>query len=136
MIPTAPRNVPLWLIVPSAICLSALVGWIDYHASEVQGTVIVLIVITAALSFAAPNCAWISALIMGLSIGGTYVVRHNLMGISPTYPMPHPLSSLIALIPAAIGAGGGVAARGALRSLLLPHERRRRSPDSPSSRSR
>jgi hypothetical protein len=111
------ETLPIWLIVPIAVSLAAIVGWLDYHASEVQGTVLVIIVITAILSFAAPSHAWISALIMGLSIGGTYVVARA-MGIPPTYPVNTPWSTLIALIPAAIGAGCGVAARVALRTAL------------------
>ena len=114
---SAPRAGPLWLIIPSAVCLSALVGWLDYHADEVQGTVLLLIVITGALSFAAPSRAWIIALIMGLSIAASYLVGRGL-GLSPTHPMPVPASSLIALIPAAIGAGCGLAARVAVRSAL------------------
>src|SRR5205085_1157626 len=101
----------------SAVCLSALVGWLDYHADEVQGTVLLLIVITGALSFAAPSRAWIIALIMGLSVSGAWIVGRAL-GIPPTYPMSAPASSLIALIPAAVGGACGAAARVALTSAL------------------
>lgn len=118
MIGTPPdRAVPFPLILVCAICLSALVGWLDYHADEVQGTVLVLIVITGALSFAAPARAWIIALIMGLSVAGAYVVG-KLIGVRPVYPMPVPLSSLVALIPAAIGAAAGASVRLAIRSRL------------------
>src|SRR2546430_15180876 len=110
------RAMPLWLLVPIAVLLSGLVGWADYHASEVQGTVLVLILITGALAFSSPSYAWLVGLIMGLSIAGTFVVGRWL-GFSPVYPIPHPVSTLIALIPAAVGAAGGAAARIGLRSL-------------------
>lgn len=106
----------LWLLIPIAVLLSGLIGWADYHASEVQGTVLLLIVITGALAFASPSHAWIVGLIMGLSIAATYVVGKRL-GFAPVYPIPHPMSTLIALIPAAIGAACGVAARIGFRSL-------------------
>jgi hypothetical protein len=114
---TLSRSVPLWLIIPIAVALSATIGWLDYHAGEVQGTVLVLLVVTGVLAFAAPNAAWIVALIMGLSVSGTYLVGRTL-NIPPTYPVSAPWSTLIALIPAAIGAACGAAARVALRTAL------------------
>lgn len=114
MIPTmtalTARTIPLWMLVPITILLSAMVGYLDYHADEVQGAVLLLIILTGGLAFASPSYAWLVALIMGLSIAGTYVVA-NSMGLSPVYPMTHPISSLIALIPAAIGAASGAGAR-------------------------
>ena len=94
------------IVVPIAISLSAIVGWLDYHASEVQGTVLVLLVVTAVLAFAAPRLAWLTGLIMGLSVGGTYLVARAL-NIPPSYPVAAPWSTLIALVPAAIGAACG-----------------------------
>ncbi len=101
---------PPWPLVPITILLSALIGWADYHASEVQGTVLLLIVITGALAFASPRYAWLVGFIMGLSIAATYVAG-RLTGFAPVYPLPHPLSTLLALIPAAIGAACGAGAR-------------------------
>jgi hypothetical protein len=68
------------------------------------------------LAFASPSHAWLVGLIMGLSIAGTYVVGKRL-GHVPVYPIPHPVSTLIALVPAAIGAACGVAVRVGVRSL-------------------
>lgn len=110
------KAIPLWLLVLIAVLLSGLTGWADYHASEVQGTVLVLIIITGALAFASPSHAWLLGLITGLSISGAYVVGKGL-GFGPVYPIPHPASTLIALIPAAVGAACGVAARIGLRSV-------------------
>ena len=118
MIMTVARSLPLWVLLPTTVCLSAVVGWLDYHASEVQGTVLVLLVISAALSFAAPTRAWMVAVIMGLSVSGTYVVG-RILGTAPVYPIPVPASTLIALIPAAIGAACGAGARLAIRTTQL-----------------
>jgi nitrogen fixation-related uncharacterized protein len=112
---TLSGTMPLWLLIPISLLLSGLIGWADYHASEVQGTVLVLIVVNGALAFASPSHAWLVGLIMGLSIAGTYVVG-KWLGFSPVYPIPHPMSTLIALIPAAIGAACGAAARVGVRS--------------------
>lgn len=110
MRPSPTAAIPLWLLIPIAVLLSGLIGWADYHASEVQGTVLLLIVITGALAFASPSYAWVVAAIMGLSIAGAYVIGKS-MGLAPVYPIPHPVSTLIALIPAAIGAACGAGAR-------------------------
>lgn len=115
MRPTLSGAMAFWLLIPIAVLLSGLIGWADYHASEVQGTVLLLIVITGALAFASPSHAWLVGLIMGLSVAGTYVVG-KWLGFSPVDPIPHPMSTLIALIPAAIGAACGAAARVGLRS--------------------
>jgi len=97
-------------VIPVAIVLAGLIGWADSRATEVQGTVLVLIVSAGLLAFASPSHAWLVGLIMGLSIAGTYVISRGL-GLAPAYPIPHPVSTLLALIPAAIGAACGAAAR-------------------------
>lgn len=109
--------IPAWLLTGIAIILSASVGWLDFHATEVQPAVLLLLVITGALSFAAPNNAWLWALIMGLSVEGTYLVA-SAMGMTPRDPMTPAAGGLLALIPAAIGAACGAGARAALRSGL------------------
>src|SRR4051812_33210678 len=97
---------PFWLIMLPTVVLSATIGWLDYHASEVQGTVLVLAVVSGILAFIAPRHAVHIAIVMGLSVSGTYVVARSL-GIPPTYPVTAPLSTLLALIPAALGAACG-----------------------------
>ena len=107
---TMSRTVPLWLVVSATVCLAAIVGWLDFHADEVQGTVLLLLIFTSMLSFAAPRAAWVIALIMGLSVETTYLIARG-MGLSPAAPMSPPAGGLIALIPSAIGAAVGVALR-------------------------
>jgi len=105
--------IPAWRVIAIAVILSASVGWLDFHATEVQPAVFLILVITAGLSFAAPNSAWLWALIMGLSVEGTYLVALS-AGLDPQFPTP-PAAGLLALIPAAIGAACGRGARVALR---------------------
>ena len=115
---TVSRVVPLWMVIPAAVSLSAIVGWLDFHADEVQGTVLLLIVLTAMLSFAAPRSAWLIGLIMGLSVEVTHFVA-KWMGIPQTFPMQPEMGGLLALIPAAIGAGIGYALRRGLTELTV-----------------
>jgi len=117
MTPVPSRTVPLWLLVPGALALAALVGWLDFHSDEVQPAVLLILVITAALSFAAPTKAWLWALIMGLSVEATYLVALS-AGLVPRAPMTPVAGGLLALIPAAIGAASGVGVRFASRSAL------------------
>ena len=107
---TVSRVMPLWLVIPAAICLSAIVGWLDHQAEEVQGTVLLLVILTAMLSFAAPRSAWLIGLIMGLSVETMHFVAKAL-DIPARFPMQPEAAGLLALIPAAIGAGIGYALR-------------------------
>jgi hypothetical protein len=93
-----------------AVALSTLVGWLDFHASEVQPAVLLLMLITAGLAYVEPSRAWLWALIMGLSVQTTHVIASSL-GITQRYPMTPAYGGLVALIPAAIGAACGFAGR-------------------------
>ena len=98
----------IWLY-PLALCLGALTGYLDLHASEVQPIVLLLLLFTATLGFAQPRHAWRWGMILGLSICCTHVAAH-LLGYK-TYPIqPNVLASLLALIPSFIGAyvGAGI----------------------------
>ena len=66
--------IPVWLLIPIALALSALIGWADYQASEVQGTVLVLILVSAGLAFSgsASNAA---VTFDGLSANTVYDAR-------------------------------------------------------------
>lgn len=113
----AASRAPLWMLIPIAIALSAFVGWLDFNASEVQPAVLLLLVITAGLSYVDPGTAWLWALIMGLSVQGTHIVA-SMLGLVQRYPMTPAAGGLLALIPAAIGAACGFAARTAFSPRL------------------
>jgi hypothetical protein len=107
------RSLPLWLVIALSIAAAALIGWFDQHAEEVQGTVLLLLIVAAALAFAAPRYAWIAVLILGISPQGAAVVSH-LLGIPPRFPMSPSYGGLLALIPAGLGAGIGAVVRHAV----------------------
>lgn len=102
-------TIPLWMLAAIAVALAALVGWIDFNADEVQPAVLLLFVFGATLAYLDPRRAWLVALVLGLSIAGTHVVAST-MGLQPATPAGSPFATLLALIPAALGAAfGGVA---------------------------
>ena len=83
-------------------------GWIDFNQTEVQPTVLLLVVFGAVLGFAQPHRAWRWAIILGLCIPLGYLIFSGL-GYKPAeLPQPGVYASLIALIPAFIGTYGGV----------------------------
>ena len=97
---------PLWIILPLCAITAALIGWIDFHATEVQPAVLLLLVCGAAIAWLQPRYAWIVALMLGLSIVVTYFVGEAL-GLSPAAPMTPKYGGLVALIPASVGAAAG-----------------------------
>ena len=97
---------PLWLIVVLCAIVAPFIGWVDFHQTEVQPAVLLLLVFSAAISWLRPRAAWLVALFLGLSIIVTYFVAHAL-GKSPAAPMTPAIGGLVALIPASIGAAIG-----------------------------
>ena len=83
-------------------------GWIDFNQTEVQSTVLLLVVFGAVLGFAQPRLAWRWAIILGLCIPLGYLI-FSALGYKPAeLPQPGPYAGLIALIPTFIGTYGGV----------------------------
>jgi hypothetical protein len=113
--------VPLDLaILPLVVAAATFTGWVDINAREVQPTVALLLLFTALLAFARPYRPWRWALLMGASIPLAYVLA-PLLGIAPrAQPEPNIAATLLALIPAMLGAYGGKA----LRSVGAPGRRR------------
>ena len=98
----------------SLALISALAGsfaaWIDWHNREVQPTVLVLLVTTCFLAAFRPRQAWLCAVIVGGSVPFSYLVISPVLGLRPfEMPQPNIWGSLIAFIPAAIGAAAGAA---------------------------
>jgi len=99
-------------LLPYIIALGAglLIGYGDLNAKEVQGTVLIILVLTFLFGVLLPRHAWRWALLIGLGVplinwGGLIFGYHGL----PT-GLPWHLDTLIALIPAFIGAYCGVGA--------------------------
>jgi hypothetical protein len=99
---------PLWVIMLLCVVAAAFIGWVDFHQSEVQPAVFLLLVCGAGIAWLRPRGAWLVALMLGLSIIVTHFVAVAL-GITQRVPPASPITTLVALIPAAIGAAVGAA---------------------------
>ncbi len=97
---------------------AALAGWVDFHNDEPQAALLVIFVFTVLLGFLLPKRAWLWAIIVGLGVPGMYFVLRTLGYQSVGVPSPGWYASLIALIPAFIGAYFGAAGRWILHSML------------------
>ena len=110
---------PTTLVLVLAIIGSVFVGYIDSHATEVQATLMVMLPITFALGFIQPKRAWLWALIVGFSIPVGFL-WHMLMGATYVEPPTNGFFTLIALVPAFIGAFAGAIFRSVIRQ-VTPH---------------
>jgi hypothetical protein len=102
------RPFPLWLVVVLCMIAAPLIGVIDFQASEVQPAVLLLFAGSAAISWLQPKYAWLVALLLGLSIVETHFVA---LAIGKTPPSETALPTLLALIPAGVGAVIGAGLR-------------------------
>ncbi len=100
-----------------ALLLGATAGAVDLTQSEVQPTVLLIVVSTCLLGFVRPRLAWAWALVIGSSILAAHLIA-SLAGYRPRYPVqPNVFATLIALVPALIGAYFGAAARWILKEV-------------------
>ena len=86
----------------------------DTHNDEVQAAILVILLSTATLAMIEPRAVWRWGLILGLSIPITYLIVPAFDMTTP-FDMEGYMGTLLALIPAFIGAYGGVF----LRKILL-----------------
>jgi hypothetical protein len=101
-----------------AFAMGLLTGYIDFHATEVQATVGVLLIFTFIFGFASPRQTWRWALCIGIGVPLLHILN-SLLRLPPPYPVePNILGTFIALIPAFIGAYCGVFARRLFTELL------------------
>jgi hypothetical protein len=99
------------IVVLIGVIVGAFAGYVDTHNDEVQATVLVLVVGMAITGFAFPKWSWLAALVAGSCILFAHLIARAL-GIPPLYPVePNVLASLLALIPAMLGALAGAAVR-------------------------
>lgn len=91
-----------------ALFLGLVIGWIDLRSVEVQPTVLLLLVCGMFLGNAQPKHAWRWALLLAVwvPLGGLVALAAGLKTAAPAEPGV--FASLIAFIPALIGAYGGV----------------------------
>jgi hypothetical protein len=102
----------LW---PLAACLGLGIGYVDYTATEVQATLLVLLPIAFCFGLAAPRRAWRWALVLGLAIPLVHIIGHAFNIQPPYHDMV--IASLLALIPAFLAAYSGATLRWLVRVL-------------------
>ena len=107
----------VWLCIILAFAGGIFAGWVDFNNDEVQAAVLVILMVTFLLGMIIPSRAWLWAIIVGLCLPGFYLIAHGL-GYQPVSP-PSPgwYASLLALIPASIGAYAGALACLAMNSV-------------------
>jgi hypothetical protein len=101
----------IWICLILALSGGIFAGWVDFNNDEPQAAVLVILVVTFLLGLIQPRLAWLWAIIVALSLPAVYLVATNL-GYQPVSP-PSPgwYASLLALIPAFIGAYSGTLGR-------------------------
>ena len=110
------RNVPAQLrrLLPWAllVVVAAVLGWLNYHAADdVQPVAGGLIVAGFGYALWRPRLAWLFVIVLWLSIPISGVVA-DAGNYHPGLVKPHPLyESLVALVPAGLGALAGMAVR-------------------------
>lgn len=101
-----PRRIEVGLALLS-VTLGALIGYGDYYASEVQGSVLLLLLFPFGLALTEPRGAWRWGLLVGLGVPCAHLLGLALR-LPPPYPVqPNVLATFLALIPALLGAGIG-----------------------------
>jgi hypothetical protein len=97
--------------VIGALVVGALAGYVDQHNDEVQATVLVLVVGMVVVGFLSPRWSWLAGLIAGFCILAAALIARAL-GLPQLYPVqPNVFATLLALIPAMIGAVAGAMIR-------------------------
>jgi len=100
-----------WFSLVIALFGSAFAGWVDFNNDEPQAAVLVILAFTLLLGMLFPKRAWLWAIIVGLGVPAVYLVLHALGYQSVGQPSPGWYASLLALIPAFIGAYTGAVGR-------------------------
>jgi len=96
-----------------AALVGAGIGLFDRAQSEVQPAALLLFAGGFALGFARPRDAWANGLVLGSGVPIVDAVG-RILGIPAPWPSA-PGSSLVAFVPALLGAGAGALLRIALR---------------------
>ena len=110
----APFMIQVMIIV--ALAFGALAGWVDVTNSDVQPAVACLFLSSLVLAVITPKLAGLWALIIGLSIPAAHAIV-RIFHLSLPYPVDAYASTFLALIPAALGALLGFAARWLIANL-------------------
>ena len=95
-------------------------GWVDFNNDEPQAAVLVILVVTFLLGLIQPKFAWLWAIIVALCLPGVYLAATGLGYHPVSPPSPGWYASLLALIPAFIGAYAGALGRMIINKVAAP----------------
>jgi MFS-type transporter involved in bile tolerance (Atg22 family) len=96
-----------WVCLILALSGGIFAGWVDFNNDEPQAAVLVILVVTFLLGLIRSKRAWLWAIIVALCLPGVYLFARSLGYQSVSPPSPGWYASLLALIPAFIGAYSG-----------------------------
>jgi hypothetical protein len=100
-----------WICLILALSGGIFAGWVDFNNDEPQAAVLVILVVTFLLGLLQPRLSGLWAIIVGLSLPAVYLVATKLGYQPASPPSPGWYASLLALIPAFIGAYSGALGR-------------------------
>ena len=99
------------ICVVLAFAGGAFAGWVDFNNDEPQAAALMVMAVTFLVGFLLPRRAWLWAIIVALCLPGMYLLLRGL-GYQPmSLPEPGFYASLLALVPAFIGAYWGALLR-------------------------
>lgn len=99
------------LCIALAVLGGFIAGAVDFRNDEPQAAVLVILAFAGLLGFVQPKKAWRWGIIVGLGVPVVYLIATALGYQSKSIPEPGWYASLIALIPAFLGAYGGALLR-------------------------
>ena len=98
-----------------ALALGLGIGCLDFHATEVQGAVLLMLLGGVGLGGLLANGAWLAGVILGAGIFLANVLARAVGYQPPSAPQPNVCAALLALLPALVGVAFGVGTRRLLR---------------------
>ena len=105
------------VLAPAAVACGLLATWVDFHATEVQATLLVFLVTSFILGVAGPKGAWRWALVVAVWLPAAQMLAFALRHAGPA--SAHPYWSRLAILLPALGACLLGAYAGALVRLLF-----------------
>lgn len=100
-----------WIYPVLALVGGIFAWWVDSRNDEPQAAVLVILMATFVLGFVVPRRAWLWATVVGVCIPIGYLLARMLGYLLPAPLEPGWYASIIALIPAFIGAYAGALGR-------------------------
>jgi hypothetical protein len=107
-----------WICFILALTGGFFAGWVDFNNNEPQAAALVILTFTFLLGLILPRKAWLWAILVGLCLPGVYLLATG-FGYQPVdTPSPGWYASILALIPAFIGAYAGAFGRVVINSFF------------------